>query len=60
VFESLGYVIATSIYLLVLMAYFNRGKWVANVLTSVLFSIGSYVMFVKLLGVSLAPGILPF
>jgi putative tricarboxylic transport membrane protein len=42
------------------MAYFNRGKWVANVLTSVLFSIGSYVMFVKLLGVSLAPGILPF
>src|SRR5438105_3779281 len=39
VFETLGYVIATSIYLLVLTAYFNRGKWVANVLTSVLFSL---------------------
>jgi putative tricarboxylic transport membrane protein len=60
VFEPLGYVIATSLYLLALMAYFNRGKWVANVLTAVLFSLGSYLMFVKLLGVSLAPGILPF
>ena len=60
VFESLGYVIATSIYLLVLTSYFNRGKWVANVLTSILFSLGSYLMFTKLLGVTLAPGILPF
>ncbi|MEN3353204.1 MAG: putative tricarboxylic transport rane protein, partial [Betaproteobacteria bacterium] len=60
VFEWLGYVIATSVYLLVLTSYFNRGKWVANVLTSVLFSLGSYLMFTKLLGVTLAPGILPF
>jgi putative tricarboxylic transport membrane protein len=60
VFEFLGFIIATSIYLFVLMAYFNKGKWVANVLTAVLFSVGSYVMFVKLLGTNLAPGILPF
>ena len=60
VFEWLGYVIATSVYLLVLTSYFNRGKWLANVLTSVLFSLGSYLMFTKLLGVTLAPGILPF
>jgi putative tricarboxylic transport membrane protein len=60
VFEPLGYVLATTIYLLVLMAYFNRGKWTANVLTAVLFSAGSYLMFTKLLGVNLAPGILPF
>lgn len=60
VFERLGYVIATTIYLLALMTYFNRGKRLANVLTSVLFCIGSYVMFTKLLGVNLARGILPF
>ena len=59
VFEPLGYIIATSIYLLVLTSYFNRGKWTTNVLTSVLFSLGSYIMFVKLLGVNLARGILP-
>ena len=60
VFEPLGYIIATSIYLLALTAYFNRGKWVANVLTSVLFCVGSYLMFVKALGVNLTRGILPF
>ena len=59
VFELLGYVIATSIYLLALMAYFNRGKWVANVLTAILFSLISYWMF-KILGVNLARGIMPF
>ena len=59
VFEPLGFVIATSAYLLGLTAYFNRGKWVPNVLTSVLFSVGSYLMF-KYLGVQLPRGVLPF
>ena len=59
-FERLGYVLATTLYLLVLTGYFNRGKWVANVLTSVLFPLVSYLMFTKLLGVTLPPGILPF
>jgi len=60
VFERLGYVIASTIYLIALMAYFHKGKWLQNVLTAVLFSVGSYLMFVKALGVNLAPGILPF
>ena len=59
-FERLGFVLATSVYLLVLTSYFNRGKWVANVLTSILFSVIGYLMFTKLLGVNLPPGILPF
>jgi putative tricarboxylic transport membrane protein len=59
-FELLGYVIATTIYLIGLMAYFHRGKWTTNVVTSVLFCVGSYVMFTKVLGVNLAKGILPF
>ena len=60
VFEFLGYAIATAIYLIVLMAYFHPRKWTSNVLTSVLFAIGSYLMFTKALGVNLARGILPF
>ena len=32
-------------------AYFHRGKWVANVLVSVFFPLGTYLMFVKVFGV---------
>jgi putative tricarboxylic transport membrane protein len=60
VFEWLGFVIATTIYLIALMAYFHPNKWTSNVLTAVLFSLGGYLMFTKLLGVNLARGILPF
>jgi putative tricarboxylic transport membrane protein len=59
VFEKAGYVVATSVYLLALMAWFNRGKWIANVMSAVLFSVLSYVMFLKL-DVRLPQGILPF
>ena len=58
-FEPLGYVVATTVYLVALTAWFNRGKWVANVLTSVLFAGLSYWMFVAL-DVRLPTGILPF
>jgi putative tricarboxylic transport membrane protein len=59
VFEKLGYVIATTLYLIALTSYFNRGRWIANVATAVFFCVGSYWMF-KVLGVNLAQGILPF
>ena len=59
VFDYLGFVVATSIYLLGMMAWFNRGKWLVNILTAVLFSALIYFMFVKL-DVSLPKGILPF
>ncbi len=57
--QTLGYVVDSAIYLFVLMAWFNRGKWVANGLTAVLYSVLSYIMFVKL-DVNLPKGILPF
>ena len=60
VFEFLGFIIATSIYLLVMTSYFHRGKHLTNVLTSILFAVGSYFMFVHILGVNLARGILDF
>ena len=58
-FEPLGYIIATMTYLLALMAWFNRGKWMSNVLTAALFAGLSYWMFVAL-DVRLPTGILPF
>lgn len=57
-FETLGYLVATTIYLLVLMAYFNRGRWVANVAVSVLFSLGFLLLFNKFLQLRLPVGIL--
>jgi len=59
-FEKAGYALASAVYLLGLMLYFNRGKWLANVLTSVLFSTLSYLAFTKALGVTLPQGVLPF
>ena len=59
-FEPLGYAIATSGFMLVMTAYFNKGHTLANVLTSVLYSFISYIAFTKWLGVNLPRGILPF
>lgn len=60
VFQWLGYALATAAYLLALMGYFNRGRWTSNVLTSGLFSFGSYLLFTKVFGAQLASGLLPF
>ena len=59
-FDAAGYLVATVVYLFAMMAVFNRGKWLANVLTTVLWAAGSYVLFVKILGVSLPAGLLGF
>jgi putative tricarboxylic transport membrane protein len=59
-FEPLGYAVATSLFLLAMTAYFNKGKWKINVPTSVLYSFISYFAFTKWLSVNLPPGILPF
>jgi putative tricarboxylic transport membrane protein len=59
VFNELGFVVATSVFLLPLMAYFNRGKWIANVASAIGFSALIYWLFVKL-DVNLPSGILPF
>jgi putative tricarboxylic transport membrane protein len=60
VFERVGFILDTAAFILGLTAYFNRGKWVANTLVAVLFSVGAYVLFVKVLGVTLAPGVFNF
>ena len=60
VFEPIGFMIATALYLLGLTNFFNRGKWITNVVTSILFPICGYLLFTKALGVNLARGFLPF
>jgi putative tricarboxylic transport membrane protein len=59
-FEVLGYVISSVVYLTGLTAYFHRGRWKTNILTSVFFCIGTYVLFNIVLGVNLPRGVLPF
>lgn len=59
-FERLGYMLSTAIYLLVMTHFFNRGRMLMNVLTSVLFAVISYLVFTQVLGVNLARGIVPF
>lgn len=59
IFNPLGFIVATSIYLLPMMAFFYRGKWIANILSAVGFSLLIYYLFVKL-DVNLPQGILAF
>ena len=59
-FEPLGYAVSTGLFLLVMTAYFNKGKWWTNGLTAVLYGFGSYYAFTSLLGVNLPRGIAPF
>jgi len=58
-FIPLGYVAATAIFLLGLMAYFHPRKWVTNVATAVLFPLVTFFLFAKL-EVSLPKGIFSF
>jgi putative tricarboxylic transport membrane protein len=57
--ERLGFIVSCTGFLLGLTAYFNRGRWVTNVLVALLFPIGVYVAFTKILGISLPMGMLP-
>jgi putative tricarboxylic transport membrane protein len=54
--ETLGFAVSIALMLFGLMAFFNRGKWIINAAVSVLFSIGFYFVFTKLIGVPLPRG----
>jgi putative tricarboxylic transport membrane protein len=58
-FQALGYIVATTLFLLPLMAWFNRGRWIANVASTLGFSAVTYWLFVAL-DVRLPQGVLPF
>lgn len=59
-FNWLGYALATSLYLFVLMAIFNPSKTLTNALTAAGFSFGSYLAFTRVFGAQIPAGLLPF
>jgi len=58
--EPLGYLIAFSLYLFVLMVWLHRRSPLSCLVIAVLFALGSYALFAKALGVALAKGLLHF
>jgi putative tricarboxylic transport membrane protein len=58
-FERLGYLIATPLFILGLLSYFNRRRHATNVAVAAGFTIVVYLLFSTLLGVPLPSGPLP-
>ncbi|ATN35958.1 hypothetical protein ACO34A_19315 [Rhizobium sp. ACO-34A] len=60
VFTTVGYLVATAVFLLGLILAFHRGSRIAGATVSVAFAVGSYFLFAGLFGVPLPSGILFF
>lgn len=54
----LGFIVATTAFLLALTTIYNRGAWVRNILYSVLFTVTIYFAFKEGLGVFLPAGLI--
>lgn len=59
-FEWLGYVIAASLFLLVLLRAFSRLGWLRSLVFAVVSALASYALFTRALGVALPTGLLHF
>lgn len=57
-FEPVGYLISTSVFLLGLLSYFNRGRHVINVIVAVGVALLFDLVFSQLLGVPMPTGLL--
>jgi putative tricarboxylic transport membrane protein len=58
ILDRAGFIISTTLLVLWSARLFEKGKWVRNVIVSLVFSCSVYYCFVYLLGVSLPAGIL--
>jgi putative tricarboxylic transport membrane protein len=56
-FEPLGYLLSTLIYMFVLLACFNRGRWWVNAACAVGFTLAAYGVFTRFLQVALPQGV---
>ena len=56
-FEPLGYLLSTLLYMFVLLACFNRGRWLVNAACAVGFTLAAYAVFTRFLQVALPPGV---
>ncbi|GIN14229.1 hypothetical protein J26TS2_40960 [Shouchella clausii] len=60
VLEVLGFVIMTTLFILVCSRFLGYRKWLVNAITSIAFSVGVYWLFNYGLAIRLPAGILPF
>lgn len=59
-FEPVGYLVSTVIFLLGLLAVFNRGRHLTNLAVALGFTAVAYTIFDRFLAVPMPEGILPF
>lgn len=59
-FERLGFVLSTCLFMFIVTNVVNWGKWITNIVVSVLFGVGGYIFFAKILALSLPRGIMFF
>jgi NADPH:quinone reductase-like Zn-dependent oxidoreductase len=60
VFERVGFLLSTGVFLFALMSVFNAGHRLTNLCTAAGFTIGAWLLFTRVLSVRLPQGILPF
>lgn len=60
ILEHIGFVISTILFILVSSRLLGFKRWMINILTSIVFSLGVYYLFNELLAIILPSGILPF
>lgn len=60
VFEYLGFLVASALFLLAFLSYSSRGKWMTNIIVALLFPIAAYLLLDTLFGARLPAGILDF
>lgn len=56
---SLGAIVASAVFLFGMLAYLNRGRWVTNLVLSVVVPLALYLLFQTALNAGLPAGILP-
>jgi putative tricarboxylic transport membrane protein len=56
-FEPIGYLVSTLVYMFVLLAWFNRGRWVVNAACALGFTLAAYAVFTRFLQVALPQGV---
>jgi putative tricarboxylic transport membrane protein len=56
-FEPIGYLVSTLVYMFVLLAWFNRGRWLVNAACALGFTLAAYAVFIRFLQVALPQGV---
>lgn len=60
VFDYLGFLVATPLFLLAFLTYSNRRQWKVNLIVALLFPVAAYLLLDTLFGARLPNGILDF